>query len=88
MGHLCGDCVGRDGDQACAAEREDGEGEAVVAGEDFKADGDLGDELCDLGEVAAGFLDADDVGESGQAGGGGGLEVDAGARRNVVEQDG
>jgi hypothetical protein len=48
----------------------------------------LGEQLGDLHDVAAGFLDADDVGNLGEAEDGGGLEIDAGAAGDVVEQDG
>ncbi len=53
-----------------------------------KLAGGLGEELGDLHHVAAGFLDADDVGDLGEAEDGGGFEVGAGAAGDVVEQDG
>ena len=87
MGHLLGDGVGSDGDEAGAADGKRGQGEGVVAGEDLEGAWGFGDELGDLREVAAGLLDADDVGDFGEAKDGVGLEVGTGAAGDVVEQD-
>ena len=86
--HLMRDGIGGDGDEADAAEGNRGEGESVVAGKDAEGARELGEQVSDLYDVAGGLLDADDVGDLGQAEYDGGLEVDAGAAGNVVEQDG
>ena len=69
-------------------EGEDGQGHGVVAGEDAEAARQGVDEFGDLRDVAAGFLDADDVLFLCEAEDGLGFEVRAGARGDVVEQDG
>jgi hypothetical protein len=73
--------------EASAAQGEDGQGERVVTGEDAEAERELGKQFGDLNQIAAGFLDADDVGNLGEAEDRGGLQVGTGATGDVVEQD-
>src|SRR5450631_263680 len=86
--HLVRDFVGRDRDYANAAEGDDRKRDCVVAGDDEKCVGDGVDGLGNLGHVAAGFLDAHDVGNLGEARQSCGFEVRAGAAGDVVENDG
>ena len=60
--HRTGDRVRGDGDEADAAEGEDGESEGVVTGQDGEIRRCVCEELGDLHEVAAGLFDTGDVG--------------------------
>ena len=60
-GHLGGDFVGRYRDDAAAAERDEWNGDGVVAREHDEIFGDFMDHGCHLRDIAGGFFDADDV---------------------------
>src|SRR6266446_3951368 len=85
--HLRGNFVGGDGDQAAAAERDEGKSQGVVAGEDEEILGNEVEDGAHLGDAAGGFLDADDVLDLGEAENSGRLNIDAGAALNAVEND-
>src|SRR6266404_1016054 len=85
--HLPGNFVGGDGDQAAAAERDEGKRQGVVAGEDEEILGNEVEDGAHLGDAAGGFLDADDVLDLGEAENGRRLNIDAGAALNAVEND-
>ena len=87
-GHFVRNFVGGNRDDADAAQRDDRQSDGVVAGEDEKCFGHGVDGLGNLGHVAAGFFDAHDVGNLGQARQGCGFEVRGGAAGHVVENDG
>ncbi len=87
-GHFVRNFVGGDRDDSDAAEGDDRQRDCVVAGEDQKCFGHGIDRFGDLGHVAAGFLDAHDVGNLGEARQGCGFEVGGGASGHVVENDG
>ncbi len=59
---LCGDEVGGDADDSDCAGGDEGEGEAIVTGEDLEGTGKCSSELGDAVDIAAGFFDGDDVG--------------------------
>src|ERR1700722_11856567 len=82
--HLLRYGVGGDRDDADAAESDSGEGQRVVTGEKTEGAWELGEQLGDLDDIAGRLLDADDVGDLGEAEDGGWLEVDAGATGDVV----
>ena len=86
-GHRAGHLVRGHRDQPVAAGGRDRKGEPVVAREHGEAVGPVPQDLHDLPQVAAGFLDARDVRVLGQAERGGGQQVDRGAAGDVVEAD-
>src|ERR1700687_4255041 len=86
--HFRGNFVGGDGDQAAATEGDERKRQRIVAGEDKEF---LGDQIKDgahLGDVARGFLDADNVRDLREAEDGGRLDVDSGAALNAVKNEG
>ena len=85
-----GSQVGNDRNNSISAKRQKRQGQSVVAGQNGKA-GMLGLDFCKnvghLVDVAAGFLNADDVGQIGDARQSVGGDVGAGAALNVVNQN-
>ena len=86
-GHAVGHEVGRHRDHAAAADRHQRQRQRVVATEHREAVGDGAADLAHLLHVARRFLDADDVGDRGQARQRARLDVAAGAAGHVVDDD-
>ena len=87
-GHLRGNFVGSDGNDAATTERDERESDGVVPREYEEIAGDGVEDGGHLSDVSRGFLDSGDVLEAGEALHGGGLDVDAGASLNAIENDG
>ena len=87
LGHLGGDDVRGDGDDALGADGNHGEGKGVVAGENGEVGGNLADGG-DAVDATAGFLDGADVGVLGEALDDGEGNLLGGAAGHVVEHDG
>jgi hypothetical protein len=78
--------VGGNADESLGADFNGSEGEVVVTGEDLELMGQGMDELGNLGQLSAGFLDGLDVGRGlGKPEDSCGIEVDSGAAGNVIE---
>ena len=86
--HLPGGNVGGNGDTAHAADGQQGQGDAVLAGVDVQLVAAEGSHFHGLGHVAGGLLDGADVGMVSQDGTGLGRQVAAGAAGDVVHDDG
>ena len=84
---LARDLVGRDGDDAVAAHREHRQGPGVVAGQDRDVARPVAADPGDLLEVAAGLLDRDDPRVLGESQERVRIDVRAGPRRDVVDDD-
>ena len=85
--HLARNFVGGHGNDSHAAERDQGQGDGIVAGENRKV---LRHGIADfrhLADVAAGFLHAGNVRDLSQPRQRGRFDVRAGASGNVVEDD-
>src|ERR1019366_3890274 len=80
--------VGLHEDHAASPERGQRDGDGVVAGKHDEIGGDFVQHGRHLADVAAGFLDAYDVVELGEARQSAGLQVDAGAPLHAVDDDG
>jgi hypothetical protein len=87
-GHLRGNFVGSDGNDAATAERDEGKSDGIVAREYKEIIGDGVEDSGHLSDVSRGFLDADDVFEAGEVLYGGGFDVDASAPLNAIENNG
>ena len=89
LGGVFGEDVGHDADESLRPHQYRRYAEGVIAAEDGKIVRTVGQQLHQLGHRTGGFLDPDDVPEvAGQSQGGLGFEVYAGARGDVVQQDG
>ena len=80
--------VGKHADDALAAQRHDRQDQPVLAGIDIQLIPAQRGDLADLGQVAAGFLDAVYVGQLAQLGQRCGQDVAAGAAGDVVQDAG
>ena len=85
--HLARNFVGSHGNNPHAAESDQGKSDGVIAGQYRKSFRNGMADFSHLTDVAAGFLDAGDVRDLGQAGQGAGLNVRAGAARDVIKND-
>src|SRR5699024_3656303 len=85
---LPGHDIGPHGDDAAAADGEEGDGDVVVAAPEGKVGADAVGDLHGVGHITAGFLDAADIGVLGKA-----LHIlhgdgAAGTARDVIEDAG
>src|SRR6266567_3773060 len=85
--HLVRNFVGSYGDNANATQRDDRKRDRVIAREDEECSGNGVDGFGNLGNVAAGLFDADNIWNFGEARQCGGFEVGGGAAGNVVKDD-
>src|SRR5271156_6150686 len=88
LAHFAGNFVGNDGNDAAAAERNERHGDGVVAGKNQEILGDTIEDGGHLGNVAGGFLNANDIFDIGEATDGDGFDVHAGAALHAVKNDG